>query len=499
MSVMLQEPAIGAPAVKLPQMMGRVLFICYHFPPVGGAGVQRPAKFVKYLRQYGWEASVVMAANPSVPVFDESLCADLPDDLIVEKARTWEPGYRFKNRLSPGENTGAMSRQSQSNSLRGLGRWLLRQTLRGTAGMLLQPDPQVLWLPSAFRAASRLLKRVPHDAIFATAPPYSNLLLGGRLKRRFRLPLVLDYRDEWDLSSQYLENHPRDWLSRMVQPRMQRRVLRHADAVVATTRASARRLQARIREAGGTADAYCIYNGFDPADFGAEYAPVDSRTIPTAAYAPHERFRLVYTGTLWNLTDVEPVVRAIELLCNSEPQLLPRLELHFVGRKTAEQRQTLDRLSKTGCRLILEDYCDHRRALEIMQSADALLLLLSDVDGADRVVPAKLFEYLALRKEILTVAPCGETAEIVKNFFPTGQLPPGNSAGITQWLSTRLHALGQRQQSKATTPLSPWERGREEGPSAMVRSYETHLARFTRQHQAGQLAELLDRITGRPA
>src|SRR5215467_8305543 len=45
----------------------RVLFIAYTFPPVGGAGVQRTTKFVKYLPQFGWNASVLTASNPSVP------------------------------------------------------------------------------------------------------------------------------------------------------------------------------------------------------------------------------------------------------------------------------------------------------------------------------------------------------------------------------------------------------------------------------------------------
>ena len=46
----------------------RVLLVSYHFPPVGGAGVQRPAKFARYLPEFGWDVSVLQAANPSVPL-----------------------------------------------------------------------------------------------------------------------------------------------------------------------------------------------------------------------------------------------------------------------------------------------------------------------------------------------------------------------------------------------------------------------------------------------
>src|SRR5207253_2780511 len=47
------------------QALRRVLFITYQFPPVGGAGVQRATKFVKYLPGHGWLPSVLTVANPS--------------------------------------------------------------------------------------------------------------------------------------------------------------------------------------------------------------------------------------------------------------------------------------------------------------------------------------------------------------------------------------------------------------------------------------------------
>ena len=39
--------------------MKNVLMIAYSFPPAGGPGVQRTSKFVKYLRNYGWEPVVL--------------------------------------------------------------------------------------------------------------------------------------------------------------------------------------------------------------------------------------------------------------------------------------------------------------------------------------------------------------------------------------------------------------------------------------------------------
>jgi glycosyltransferase involved in cell wall biosynthesis len=454
------QPVADRPLEAGPQLRN-VLLVSYHFPPVGGAGVQRPVKFVKYLREFGWDPTVLVAENPSVPVFDPSLVKDLPEALRLIRARTLEPAYAAKQSLAgqPGRSTWSPLR------------WV-RQMVRGAASLALQPDPQVLWLPAAYRAARRALAATPHSAILATAPSYSNLLLGAWLKRQTGLPLVLDYRDEWDLSSHYLEHSRRDIWSQTVQQRMQRWILRQADAIVATTRRSTAHLLERARQAGSHAFGACVYNGFDPCDF--EPSLEINATIPRS-----ERFRIVYTGTLWNLTSIAPVVTALEQLLAERPDLAEQIELVAVGRKTPEQAALLARLNGTAVRLVTVDYCDHETAIAWMQSADALLLLLTDGPGADRVAPAKLFEYLAVGRPILGVVPNGETAEIVSRFWPSGHQPPENPEAIARWVAGAVAAKGSAAES--VRPL-----GEEERQTADA---------FSRRRLTQELAGILDRVS----
>ncbi len=446
---------------------GRVLFICYLFPPVGGAGVQRPVKFIKYLRNLGWEITVLTVSNPSVPLFDESLLADIPSDTVIHKAATLEPDYRYKARIAPKQGVAGSAASRKWGS--SVGR-VVKGVIRGFGGMLLQPDPQVLWLPGASREALRLLQEKPHDIIFATAPPYSSFLLGSWLKRKSGVPLVLDFRDEWDLSNAYRENSRRDQISLLVQRRMKRNILRSADGIVATTKASTRRILERSRELGITnLPGICIYNGFDDSDF-------PSVKQQRGGAEENGRFRIVYTGTLWNLTSVEPLVRALEQLFLIRPGLVKELELVFVGRKMSHQLKFLERLERLDCRLEMRDYCDHSEAISLMASADALCLLLSDVEGAGRVVPAKLFEYLAMGREILAIAPEGEAAEIVTCYFPDNHFTADNVPGITAWLEKRIVAR---------------DKGR--------RTKRMDISKFSREYQAGQLSDYFLRFMRRSA
>jgi glycosyltransferase involved in cell wall biosynthesis len=476
----LEPPVADLAAEQRP--LRRALLIAYNFPPVGGAGVQRPVKWVKYLRRFGWDVTVLTTENPSVPARDESLLADLPDDLPVFRARTWEPDYRVKERLlDAADSNGFVQRMKRG----------LRGFVKRAVTLALQPDPQVLWNHNAIRVGRRILRERPHDAILVTAPPYSSFFIGEALKRQFGLPLVLDFRDEWDLSGRYLENAQRGWFSHRLQDRLQRRILRQSDAVTATTQSSAETLAEKLHALGHHVPTRCLYNGYDAEDFESDCDACPNETddvrnqiqsVSTIDRQPSTRLRIVYTGTLWNLTRIDPLVAAIESIDASRPDLSQRLELVCVGRKTPEQLQVVERVGATRAHLRLMDYCDHSESLEWLRSADGLCLLLSDVPGAERVVPAKLFEYLASQRDLLAIVPAGETAEIVQRFRPGAHFPPDNVPGIAGWLTDRLVKFGDGTRSAARVSTARIDDGIDE---------------YSRVSQTQKLAQLLDVLAHR--
>ena len=464
MNTLLERPAIPNTTTQA----RRLLLIAYNFPPVGGAGVQRPVKWVKNLRRFGWEVTVLTVDNPSVPVRDESLLKDIPEDVRIVRARTYEPDYQTKQGLietASVQPRGIMARVK--SAVKGL--------VKRAVKLFLQPDPQVLWVPNAIRAGRKILRELPHDAILVTAPAYSSFFIGTSLKRTFGLPLVLDFRDEWDMSGRYLENAQRDLISMTIQKRMQRFVLRRADAVVATTKASTANLKEKLDNLNKPEiKTVTVYNGFDAEDFDSAIDDTERRReVKANVQSAPAVFRLLYTGTLWNLTTIEPLVDAVLRLHATSPELVARLELVCVGRKTADQTTILERLRTTGCRLELIDYCEHSKVLEWLRSADALCLLLSDVPGAERVVPAKLFEYLANRREMLAIVPDGETAGIVRRYFPKGQIEPKEIDRIATWLKDRLEGN--------VDPDAAFD------PSADIDEY-------SRTAQTQRLVELLDEL-----
>ena len=60
--------------------MQDILFISYYFPPRGGSGVQRAAKFAKYLPQYGYRPHVITGSLDDITATsDNTLLRELED------------------------------------------------------------------------------------------------------------------------------------------------------------------------------------------------------------------------------------------------------------------------------------------------------------------------------------------------------------------------------------------------------------------------------------
>ena len=438
----------------------RVLFVSYLFPPVGGVGVLRVAKFVKFLPECGWTSSVLTAENPSVPLFDESLLADIPGETIVRKARTREPGYAIKSSVAAAAPSPSFVAQCKRS---------VRDVLKRIANVVLQPDAQILWYPAAVSKGVQLLREVPHDVIVASGPPFTNLLVGASLSRKTGVPLVLDYRDEWDISNAYWENKRPGRITNWLQRRMQQRAVRAASAITATTPASARALQEVAIGSGSRATSTSIYNGFDPADFAT---PGESLRRDDFGNGTN-LFRLCFAGTLWELTSIEPFVEGVRQLVERAPVLAERLEIVLAGRRAGRQEEFIDRLQGLPCKVVRLGYLEHSDAIRLMATSDSLLLLLSDLPHADRVISSKVFEYMAAKRPIFAVSPDGDQGDILREHPGATICRPRDSEGIAEALSERLeeHRCGIR------PSVDDWD-----------------FSQFERRAQTAQLAELLDGI-----
>jgi len=415
----------------------RALVVAYYFPPMGGAGTQRFAKFCKYLPEHGVEPLVLSAGkglrNENAPHDDPTLLA----------------------------GAGVHVERVDAPARAPLRRWVQRR-LRFS----LDEDE---WADAATERALSLVRVAAPDVVVTTLSPYSVYRLGERLRRECGLPWVLDLRDPWSLDGwrSYCSALHAGW-----DLRHMRRALCSADFVIANVPAAA---AAFVGLGVDPARTLVLPNGYDEDDFVGPRAE---------APPPDGRFRLVHLGT-FHPADVAPgftrntllrhrhrqieqlgrtghyLLHAIALLRQRSPGVYRRLGLHLFGNVDATHRELADRLGVGDC-LTVHGYVPHREAIAALCSADAVFVPLHGVPDGERalVVPGKLYEALASERTVLAALPPGDGADLVRRLAAGVVVPPTDAGALCETLGALVeaHARGEPRRGCRRTALQAFSR-----------------------------------------
>ena len=403
----------------------QALLVAYAFPPVGGAGVQRMSKLTKYLPLHGFAPKVLTVANPSVPLTDESLARDLPADLEVIRARSFEPGYAAKKVAWEAAADAKPSRK--------------QRLVRSATGMVRQlafPDIQLLWMPGAHVALAKVLVTNPPDVVLISGPPFSQFLLAPLA--RSRSAVVLDYRDEWSLIRGAYEM-TRSTVARVIGDPLEALLLRTAHMVTTATEEFRQNLLDRFTFLDPSS-VVAIPNGYDPEDFPAD--------LPSP---PSDRFVISHVGTVFKLTSPAGLLGAIRRLHATEPELARLLEVRFIGRIVDLEAAAFEGMEALGVKRI--GYLDHDEAVRALASSHLALCILDDTAGVERIYPAKIFELMAIKRPALTLAPDGALSRLVERHRIGDHLPPRDEAAICALLAAKLRAFRDGQPAAALTPV----------------------------------------------
>jgi len=354
----------------------RILIIAHFFPPLGGAGVQRPLKFAKYLPDFGWDPIVLSVKNPDWHyAHDPELLKELPSDVKIIRSLMVRSAwfYRILNPLRNKKLDTMLSR------------------------FLIQPDDQVGWIPFAYFAAVNTIKRNEVKAVISTSGPYSSHLIGYFAKKKTGTPWIADFRDEWyELTAL---NTPTRF-HRKYHYFLEGMVVRGADKVTAASPVFSRMLAKHCKN---TSKFSTITNGFDSDDLNVQI----SRNKGTKKGS---KFVISFIGLFYGATNPNIFLNSLTELID-EGRISPeKIKVQFVGANNAKEIDFKDNYGICN----FTGYVSHNQALRFLSKSDALLLLLSDERGKG-VIPGKTFEYIATGKPILAIVPQdGETAKIIK-------------------------------------------------------------------------------------
>lgn len=369
-----------------------VLLITFSFPPAGGVGVLRALSLAKYLPESGVRVDVLTARNAPAVGKDLSLLQQVPAEVKVHHTWTLDLPFWLRKSIKKAV-TGGTGGATAATSKAGGG-----NPLKQLIGNLLLPDPQVGWLPFALPAAVRIIRERAIDAVLITVPPYSSVKLVTRLRRHFpKLPIVLDFRDEWLTTTIDLVSFNNNSRARRIAQETERAGVQDATAVVLVTEAARQELQSRYQGVPAEKFLY-IPNGYDT------LPPSPKSSI--AARPIGGKIVFTYIGTVYGSTAPGSFVEAVRGLPDS---IRSRLHIRYIGHiETPAYREQLLSLGET---IELKGFVPQAEALAAIRDTDYLLLITHDRIN----VAAKFYDYLGGGKPIVgAVHPEGDVRRLLE-------------------------------------------------------------------------------------
>lgn len=408
----------------------RLLVAVYDYPPSPSVGGTRWLTMKKYLERLGHVVTILTTnAYGDLPTDEREGVLRAPDLVASETLR------RLLGRP-------ALPRAGADVSVERAPSALLTKVV--------VPDIYAAsWAPNAVRAMRRLIRNGRVDALVTTSPKDSTHLIGLALPRSGPA-WVADFRDGWVFES---TRPPLPTpLQRALDRRLEARVARRADALVAFSDVLVADFESRLGR-----QAFYVPNGWDP-DLDQDVAATPDE-LPLEP-VDRDAIRLVYTGTLTGAegapTDRTPVplLEALETLAREERELARRIEFIIIGRRSERDEAMLARFAWLGSIRHL-GYVSRATSLGIQRTADVLVLVSSNTPSS---IPHKLFEYLGARRPILHIGRAGAAQRILEETNAGVTVSPDDPAAL-------VASLRQIARSKFGHSLSLGDIGRYSYPA----------------------------------
>ena len=365
--------------------MFKALVIAYYFPPMGLSGVQRTLKFTKFMSRFNWEPTVLTAGNTGYYAHDKRMLQEA-ENANIRIVRT--DALDINSLLAP---LGTV----------GMPKEIFRKFLSKLSKTFFIPDNKKSWAEKAFQTASELLEKEDFDVIFVTIPPFSSFMTAARLKKKFDIPVIVDYRDLW-YGNQFAF-YPTPYHKHM-HKKLEYACLRASDKVIVINR--------KIKEKLLTTYKFLTFEDILILPHGFDQEELDSITpLPR----DRNKIMLTYAGIFYEFITPKYFLKAFKQLSIERPDIAANFELHFVGHLRRENQKLINELALK--EFVFEHgYLDHEESLRRILASDVLWMMIGNAPNADTISTGKLFEYFGARKPILVCVPEGVAKQAAKEY-----------------------------------------------------------------------------------
>jgi glycosyltransferase involved in cell wall biosynthesis len=320
--------------------------------------------------------------NGEYPYLDAGLENQIPSGTRVLRNKINEP-YKLYRSLSGQKQKVDPTIFSSTNQS------FLKRMMIWIRGNLFIPDPRIFWVRPSVKYLSEFLVNNSVDAIVSTGPPHSMHLIARKLHKRFNIPWLADFRDPWTQIYSFDQMHM-SFIAKKIHRILEQKVLKESNLLVTVSNHCKKDLE-RIAKR----EVKVITNGYE--EFN----------IP-AIVKTDDAIRMLYAGALSMDRNPKMFWQQLIYYLKQHPEIKNRFQLWMIGSIDQQIIEEL-KLSELSGQVFYLPAIPHSELQYHLSLSD--LLLLIGVPGHPGVVTGKLFEYLYMRKPILSISP--EASDVV--------------------------------------------------------------------------------------
>lgn len=435
----------------------KVLFCANWFPPIGGVGVQRSLKFVKYLRNYGYEPIVLtcMPDNCWHFVIDETLLKEIEDDITI---------IRINNDVYLYEMIPEEEQQEILNLYAGIteSKQWIEQYIKFQGK--LSPTTSICWVNRCLKYIESKIDLNKIDLIYTTGDPYETYILGYYIKNKYEIPWVQDYRDPWCTNKYFIENiYDSLWTQTFfMQEKLEEKLVQKSDIVLVAAEGMIEEFV--IKYNVNESKFIEINNGYDEEDFKNICVKTDK----------NEKFTLCYNGHVYKTTNPITLLHTINKMIEQKKINTDKIQWIFNGVVENEWKQRLDKDDKYKI-IKYNGHLSHSDGIQIAINSDVLVLFGGIGEGAKMIYTGKAFEYLRMKKPICCFSSKDGVLDKLLTKTQTGETFEYDDFDN---LEKYLLQLYQR-----------WEKG-----DNIIEVNEKEIEKYSRENETKCLAEVFNKI-----
>ena len=431
--------------------MKTVIIIANSFPPINTISVCRYLSMARYLPEFGWKVIVV---TPDWTLINrtelEKKIGAIPND-SQSVFSAWDPQFTpddgmrvervpFRSRDDIGENK------------------LKRIWSKCRAhyyDYLLGDLPREM-----LKRVRKICQYEDVDAILSSGVPEYLFRIPNTLFREQEIPWIADYRDLVDqnpIEAADWRSYSRQWLARKVFIFRNSLLVRSASARVIVSERLVDKLYSR-----NSIPVQVIMNGFDPVDF-----PYFDKSLAPC----NKKLTISYGGTIYPYQRPALFLEGLVLFLKKTPEARGTIQVQFFGQSCDFIRNSIP-LELDSDTVSLQGNIPRPELLNRLCKSDILLFL----SVQSKWIPAKIFEYLASKRPILSV--------------------PGDRDITDEILSASNIGKGAETAEEISCILEHWFIEWQDKGSISIEPNMSEISKYSRKSQTKQLSRLLNSVTG---